>query len=60
VFGDPLSLLIPDPDHSTEEKRYVLLGISNQRRLLVVAPAERPPRTPSDLGETNQRDRGTQ
>ena len=45
VFGDPLSLLMPDPDHSVHEQRYVLLGISNRRRLLVVAHAERPPRT---------------
>ena len=45
VFGDPLALLMPDPDHSIAEQRYVLLGSSNQQRLLVVAFAERPPRT---------------
>jgi len=45
VFGDPLALLMPDPDHSVEEMRYILLGRSNQQRLLVVAFAERPPRT---------------
>lgn len=45
VFADPLSLLMPDPDHSADEKRHVLLGMSNRRRLLVVAFAERPPRT---------------
>lgn len=45
VFGDPLGLLMPDPDHSQEEDRYVLLGVSNQRRLLVVSFAERSPRT---------------
>jgi len=45
VFGDPLSLLMHDPDHSAEEQRYLLLGMSNRRRLLVVAFAERPPRT---------------
>lgn len=28
VFGDPLSLLMHDPDHSAEEQRYLLLGIS--------------------------------
>jgi len=44
-FGDPLALLMPDPDHSLSEQRYVLLGMSNRRRLLVVAFAERPPRT---------------
>jgi uncharacterized DUF497 family protein len=45
VFGDPLALLMPDPDHSDGEMRYILLGMSNQQRLLVVAFAERPPRT---------------
>ena len=45
VFGDPLSLLMRDPDHSQFEERYLLLGMSNRQRLLVVAFAERPPRT---------------
>ena len=45
VFGDPLGILIPDPDHSVAEHRYLLLGMSNRQRLLVVAHAERPPRT---------------
>ena len=45
VFGDPLSLLMPDPDHSAHEERYLVLGMSNHRKLLVVAFAERPPNT---------------
>jgi uncharacterized protein len=45
VFGDPLAILIPDPDHSVAKERYVLLGMSSRHRLLVVAHAERPPRT---------------
>ena len=45
VFGDPLALLMIDPDHSAKEERYVLLGISLRQRLLVVAFAERPPMT---------------
>jgi uncharacterized protein len=45
VFGDPLALLMPDPDHSLSESRYLVLGISNRQRLLVVAFVERPPRT---------------
>ena len=45
IFGDPLALLMPDPDHSIEEFRHVLLGMSNRQRLLVVAFAERSPRT---------------
>ena len=45
VFGDPLAMLMADPDHSEEEERYLLLGASLQGRLLVVSFAERPPRT---------------
>ena len=45
AFADPLSILLSDPDHSVGEQRYLVLGMSNQRRLLVVAVAERPPRT---------------
>ncbi len=45
AFGDPLGLLMPDPDHSLNEERYLVLGMSNQQRLLVVAFAQRPPRT---------------
>jgi uncharacterized DUF497 family protein len=41
AFGDPLSLTIPDPDHSLEEDRFVLIGESQKERLLVVAHAER-------------------
>ena len=37
VFGDPLSLLMRDPDHSLWEDRYLVLGMSNRQRLLVVA-----------------------
>lgn len=28
AFGDPLSITIDDPDHSGEEDRYVLLGLT--------------------------------
>lgn len=45
VFADPLSILQPDPSHSGGEQRYLVLGTSARRRLLVVAFAERPPRT---------------
>ena len=44
-FSDPLSILLQDPDHSVGERRYLVLGMSNRRRLLVVAFVERPPRT---------------
>jgi uncharacterized DUF497 family protein len=41
AFGDPLSLLQPDPSHSTGEARFLVLGLSDKRRLLVVAFADR-------------------
>jgi uncharacterized protein len=36
VFSDEHALLIDDPDHSQEEDRFVLLGLSHSLRLLVV------------------------
>jgi hypothetical protein len=45
AFSDPLAMLSQDPDHSIGEQRYLVLGTSTQGRLLVVAVAERPPRT---------------
>ena len=41
AFGDPLSLTIPDPDHSGSEERQILLGQSAAQRLLVVVHVER-------------------
>ncbi len=41
VFGDPLALTIADPDHSDEEDRFVLVGLSALKRLLVVVHVER-------------------
>ena len=45
AFGDPLSILLPDPAHSAGEERYLVLGLSTTGRLIVVAFVERPPRT---------------
>ena len=45
VFGDILSMNMPDPDHSEGEQRFLVLGISAGSRLIVVSYAERPPRT---------------
>ena len=45
VFGDPLALNMPDPEHSTAEERFLVLGLSRSHRLLVVSYAERGPRT---------------
>ena len=36
VFSDERALLLADPDHSDEEDRFVLLGLSTTLRLLVV------------------------
>lgn len=41
AFGDPLSITIPDPDHSVGESRYILIGRSLLSRLLVVVHLER-------------------
>ena len=41
AFADPLSMTVPDPDHSTAEQRFVLIGLSRLGRLLVVAHADR-------------------
>lgn len=39
AFGDPLSITIADPDHSIEELRFVLIGLSDRQRLLIVVHA---------------------
>jgi len=41
AFGDPLSMTISDPDHSEEEDRFIILGITYKGRLVVVAHTER-------------------
>jgi uncharacterized DUF497 family protein len=41
AFRDPLSKTIPDPLHSVDEERFVLLGRSHRNRLLVVVHTER-------------------
>ena len=40
AFGDPLSLTIPDPEHSEAEARCVLLGMTESHRLVVVVHTE--------------------
>jgi len=41
VFNDPLSSTIPDPVHSENEERFVIVGQSIQQRLLVVVHTDR-------------------
>lgn len=40
VLGDPLSVTLPDPDHSRDEQRFLLLGRSSSGRPLIVAHSE--------------------
>ncbi len=41
VFADPLSITIPYPAHSQAEDRFIILGHSHRRLLLVVVHTER-------------------
>ena len=41
AFGDKRSLTISDPLHSIEEDRFLLIGISQLGRLLVISFTER-------------------
>jgi uncharacterized protein len=41
VFGDPLALTYPDPDHSVSERRFITIGVSSTNRVLIVAHTDR-------------------
>jgi len=41
VYGDTLALTYPDPDHSFSEQRLITVGMSNAKRVLIVAHTER-------------------
>ena len=41
LFGDPLSLTYPDPDHSIREQRFITIGCSQDGRVLIVAHTDR-------------------
>jgi uncharacterized DUF497 family protein len=41
VFGDDPAVTVPDPDHSKGEERYITIGWSNQRRLLMISHTDR-------------------
>ena len=41
AFGDPLSRTIPDPLHSDDEDRFVLIGSTSAGRLAVVVHTDR-------------------
>jgi len=41
VFGDPLAITFPDPDHSLSEQRFITVGMSTAGRVLLVAHVDR-------------------
>ena len=41
AFNDPFYVIFYDPDHSDEEERYIIIGRSQQDRLLMVSYTER-------------------
>jgi uncharacterized DUF497 family protein len=41
VFEDELFVVFADPDHSVDEKRYLIMGLSREGHLLVVSYTER-------------------
>jgi uncharacterized DUF497 family protein len=41
VFSDPLATTFDDPDHSSDEDRFITIGHSTAGRLLFVAHADR-------------------
>nr|VFJ75832.1 MAG: hypothetical protein BECKFM1743A_GA0114220_108793 [Candidatus Kentron sp. FM]VFJ76312.1 MAG: hypothetical protein BECKFM1743C_GA0114222_109223 [Candidatus Kentron sp. FM]VFK22299.1 MAG: hypothetical protein BECKFM1743B_GA0114221_108484 [Candidatus Kentron sp. FM] len=36
MFEDVLSLTYPDPDHSADEERFLIIGLSSFRNVLVI------------------------
>ena len=41
VFGDGLAITVSDPDHSASEDRYITIGWSDRRRLLIISHTDR-------------------
>jgi len=41
VFNDPLFITFLDVEHSSDEERYITMGLSRRRRLLLVAHTDR-------------------
>ena len=41
IFRDPLGVTIYDPDHSADEERFITIGTSTGRRLLMIAHTQR-------------------
>jgi len=45
VFADSFSITFSDPDHSFEEQRFIVIGLSNKFRSLFVSFTERGKKT---------------
>jgi uncharacterized protein len=41
IFGDELAITVSDPDHSDNQDRYITIGWSDRRRLLIVSHTDR-------------------
>jgi hypothetical protein len=41
IFNDPFAATVADPDHSSDEDRFLIVGMSDRRRLLILSYAER-------------------
>jgi uncharacterized DUF497 family protein len=41
VFGDPLSITFPDPDHSINESRFITIGLSTNGRIIILSHTDR-------------------
>ena len=41
VFGDPLSITFPDPDHSIYESRFITIGLSSGSKIIILSHTDR-------------------
>ena len=41
IFDDPLYVDFYDPDHSLDERRYIIIGVSSEGGVLIVSYTER-------------------
>jgi uncharacterized protein len=37
IFDDPMFITVIDEEHSSQEERYITIGLSNKSRILLVA-----------------------
>ena len=37
IFYDDMGILIPDPEHSTDEERFILIGAADSTGILIVS-----------------------